>query len=354
MGTDDRRRPAGDTPLRDVGHDRARARPGFILVDVTHGHDDVGRQRAHSYGHEHAVPRAGSRYRGRLVAALALTAGFLVVQVVAAALTNSLALLSDAGHMLTDVAGLAMALAAIHLADRHEARHRAGSATSRHTFGLYRLEILAALLNAVLLVVIAGYVMFEAVRRFGDEPDVLAVPVIVVASIGLAVNLVAYALLRRGADESLNVKGAALEVLADAVGSLGVVAGATLVALFDWVWVDTAVAVAIGVWILPRTLRLGAQAVRILLQSAPPALDLHELEGALAALPDVIDVHDLHAWTLTSEMEAVSAHLMTTAGADPHATLDRARELVSVRFGIHHATFQVEPETHEGCAELHW
>ena len=312
---------------------------------MTHGH-------AHSHGP--TVQRAGSRYRGRLVAALVLTAAFLLVQVVAAALTSSLALLSDAGHMLTDVAGLAMALAAIQVADRHEARHGAGSAGSRHTFGLYRLEILAALFNAVLLVVIAGYVLVEALRRIGDEPDVLAGPVIVVAAIGLVVNLVAYALLRRGAHESLNVRGAALEVLADAVGSLGVLAGATLIALFDWEWVDTVVAVAIAVWILPRTMRLGAHAVRILLQSAPAALDLRELEGALAALPDVVDVHDLHAWTLTSDMEAVSAHLMTSAGADPHATLDRARELVSERFGIHHATFQVEPETHEGCAELHW
>lgn len=331
-----------DERLDDQG-DRSR----FILDSVSHDH-------GHSHGHSHAVPRAGARYRGRLVMALGLTAAFLIVQVVVAAVTNSLALLSDAGHMLTDVAGLAMALAAIQVADRHEARHRPGGSTSRHTFGLYRLEILAALLNAVLLVLIAGYVLFEAVRRIGGSPEVVAGPVIVVAGIGLVVNLVAYALLRRGAEESLNVRGAAFEVLADAVGSVGVLVGATLVALFDWVWADTAVAVAIGVWILPRTLRLGAQAVRILLQSAPSALNLRELEGALAALPDVIDVHDLHAWTLTSDMEAVSAHLMTTADADPHATLDRARELVSEQFGIHHATFQVEPETHEGCAELHW
>ena len=309
----------------------------------------------HSHRHDHgAHARAGERHRPRLVAALALTGVFLVVQAIAAFATNSLALLSDAGHMLTDVAGLAMALAAIQVANRHEVRHRSGSLVSPHTFGLYRLEILAALMNSLLLFVVAVYVMVEAVRRIGDEPDVLAVPMMVVGAIGLAVNLVAFMLLRKGAEESLNVRGAYLEVLADAVGSVGVIVGAVLVQAFDWVWVDSVIAVAIAIWILPRTWRLGRQAIRILLQSAPPDVDLRELELELSALPDVVDVHDLHVWTLTSEMDAVSAHLMTTTEADHHATLDRARAVVADRFGITHATFQVEPSTHEGCAELHW
>jgi cobalt-zinc-cadmium efflux system protein len=177
---------------------------------------------------------------------------------------------------------------------------------------------------------------------------------LVVAVLGLVANLVVFALLREGAKESLNVQGAYLEVLADTVGSVGVIVAAVLLQVFGWTWVDPVVGAAIGLWILPRTWRLGGQAVRILLQSAPPGLDVARLEGELAALPGVVDVHDLHVWTLTSEMEAASAHLMTTADADAHQVLDRARSLLHDAYAIDHTTFQVEPDTHTGCAEIAW
>jgi cobalt-zinc-cadmium efflux system protein len=298
----------------------------------------------HVHGHQ---ARSGERHKGRLTAAFGLLAAFMVVEFVAGFATRSLALLSDAGHMLTDVIGLGMALAAIQLASRGtERRHR--------TFGLYRLEILAALANAVLLFGVAGYVLVEAVRRIGDPAEVRGTPMLVVAALGLVANLVAFGLLREGAKESLNVEGAYLEVLADTVGSIGVIAGAAVLQVTGWTWVDAVVGVAIGLWILPRTWRLGGQAVRILVQAAPPGVDLDALHAELGALGGVVDVHDLHVWTLTSDMEVASAHLMVRRGADTHGVLDEARHLLADRYGITHATLQVEPDDHEGCAEIAW
>jgi cobalt-zinc-cadmium efflux system protein len=302
----------------------------------------------HVHGHAHGVgARAGTRYKGRLLAALVVLATVMVAEVVVAFVANSLALLSDAGHMLTDVAGLGMALAAIHVADR---AHTDG----RRTFGLYRLEILAALANAVLLFAVAVYVLVEAVRRWGDPPEVLVGPMLAVAVLGLVANLVAFALLRAGSKESLNVEGAYLEVMSDLVGSVGVIAAAVVIAVTDWAWVDPAVGVAIGLFILPRTWRLGAQALRVLVQAAPPGVDIAGLESDLRGVAGVVDVHDLHVWTLTSEMEVASVHLMVCDGTDSHAVLDRAREIMREGHGIDHATLQVEPDTHQGCDELAW
>ena len=308
---------------------------------------------SHAHGHSHGLGpgaaggRAGARHKRRLLLALVVLAVVMVAEVVAAFAANSLALLSDAGHMLTDVAGLGMALAAIHVADRSR------SAGPR-TFGLYRLEILAALANAVLLAAVAVYVVAEAVRRWGDPPEILVGPMLVVAVVGLVANIVAFALLRSGAKESLNVEGAYLEVLADLVGSVGVIAAAIVIAVTDWAWVDPAVGVAIGLFILPRTWRLGAQALRILVQAAPPGLDLVGLDADLRALSGVVDVHDLHVWTLTSEMDVATVHLMVAEGTDAHGVLDQARTIMRDGHGIDHATMQVEPDTHEGCDELAW
>ncbi len=315
----------------------------------------------HGHGHAHGagLARAGVRHRNRLFIALVLISGFFVVEVGAGFATNSLALLSDAGHMFTDVLGLGMALAAIQLASRFQAR-RAGPATDTslgqhsHTFGLYRLEILAAFVNALLLAAVAVGVLAQAVRRLISPAEVLNTEMLAVAGVALAVNLVALALLRVGATESINVEGAYLEVLADTVGSVGVIVAAVLMRTFGWNWVDPVAAVAIGIWILPRTFRLGRQAVRILLQAAPTHLDLSRIEAELSAINGVVDVHDLHVWTLTSDMDAASAHLMCKSGTDPHAVLDQARHLLSSRYGISHGTFQVEPESHLGCRELTW
>lgn len=306
-------------------------------------------------GHDHATglsTSAGAKHRNRLLAAFAIILAFFVVEVIAGFLTNSLALLSDAGHMLTDVIGLGMALAAIQLALRFESRP--GGARSAHTFGLYRLEILAAFVNALLLFGVAIWVLIEAIRRLFDEPEVLGVPMLVVAVLGLLANIVAFALLRSGARESLNVEGAYLEVLADTVGSFGVIVAAVALEVFGWAWVDPVIAAGIGLWILPRTLYLGRRAVRILLQAAPEHIDLDELAGELSALEGVVGLHDLHVWTLTSGMDAASAHLVVSRGADTHGVLDQARHLLADGYRVAHATLQIEPDDHEGCEEISW
>lgn len=314
----------------------------------THAHSHA---RTHGHGHAHvhgaAAARAGARHRGRLGMALAVLVGVTVAEVVAGLVTGSLALLSDAGHMLTDVMGIGMALAAIHVADR-------GAGRRDRTYGLYRLEILAALANAVLLLGVAAYVLVEAARRFGDPPHVTAGPVVVVATIGLVANVVAFFLLRDGARESLNVEGAYLEVLSDLVGSVGVIVGALVMGATGWAWVDPVVGVAIGLFILPRTVRLGRQALRILVQAAPPGTDLDALESELRALDGVVDVHDLHVWTLTSDMDVASAHIMVCDGTDAHGVLDAARVVLRDAYGIAHATLQVEPDTHVGCDDVTW
>lgn len=297
-----------------------------------------------SAAHDHTV-RASQRHLKPLTISFLLVVAFLIVEAVAGFWTGSLALISDAGHMATDALGLGMALAAIIAGNR--------PASARRTYGLYRIEILAALANAVLLFAVAGYVLYEAISRLSSPPEILSGPMIVVAIGGLIVNIVAWWLLRDGADESLNVEGAYVEVLADLVGSLGVLAGAIIIWLTDWTIVDPIVGAAIGVFILPRAWRLGRKALDILLQSAPERIDLEQLSTELAAIPNVVDVHHLHIWTLTSEMDVGTAHLMTFDGVDPHPVLDEARTILQ-QYGVEHATLQVEPESHGGCTEINW
>jgi len=301
-------------------------------------------------GHDHGTgaANAAGRHRGPLWAAFGLLAVFMVVEAVAAFLTGSLALLSDAGHMFTDVLGIGMALAAI-----TAARHAA--ADPQRTFGLYRLEVLAALANAVLLFGVALYVLVEAVLRFGDAPEVSSGPMLVVAAGGLVANVVAFVLLRRGAKESINVRGAYLEVMGDLVGSVGVIAGAAVILGTGWFWVDPLVAVAVGLFILPRTWKLGREAVRILVQAAPGHLDVAAMRTSLGAVPGVCDVHDLHVWTLTSGMEVASAHLGIDGEAEVGAVLSAARTALHDGFGIEHATLQVEPVAATGdCQTATW
>ncbi len=320
--------------------------------DETHGRKGKGDHSHSHHGHSHGPSlRAGARHLGRLKIAFAVIALFFAVEAVAGWLTNSLALLSDAGHMLTDVVGLGMALAAITLANRFEQNTDRGTS---HTFGLYRLEILAAFVNALLLFAVAIWVLVEAAGRLRSGPEVLDGPMLVVAALGLVANLVAFALLREGAKESINLEGAYLEVLADTVGSVGVIVAALLIRFFGWGWADPLIAALIGLWILPRTWRLGRNAVRILLQAAPEHISLERLRHDLGSIQGVLDVHDLHVWTLTSEMDAASAHLKTTDDSDLHGVLDEARDLLADTYGIDHATLQVEPESHVGCEQVSW
>jgi cobalt-zinc-cadmium efflux system protein len=276
-----------------------------------------------------------------------LVVAFLVVQVVVGIATGSLALLSDAGHMATDALGLGMALAAIGVASRADAaEHR--------TFGLYRIEILAALANAVLLFGVAGYVLVEAILRLGDPPDVASGPVLLVGALGLAVNLVAFALLRRGATESLNVRGAYLEVVADTIGSVGVIVSAGVMWVSGWNWVDPIVGAGLGLFILPRAWSLGRASLRILVQAAPAGIDLAQVRAALASLDGVVDVHDLHVWTLTSEMDVLTAHLSVADGSATQDVLGRARTMLAGDYGLSHATLQVEVGASRECDELSW
>jgi cobalt-zinc-cadmium efflux system protein len=305
-------------------------------------------------GHDHAsatVQHAGAAYRRRLFVAFLLIGGFFVVELVGGLVTNSLALLSDAGHMFTDVVGLGMALAAIQVAT-------AATAHRQRTFGLYRLEILAALANAVLLFGVAIWILWEAVQRFADPPEVLGAPMLVVAVIGLLVNLVAFWMLREGADESLNIQGAYLEVLADTLGSVGVIIAAVVIQLTGFARIDAIFGVGIGLFVLPRTWRLGRKALRVLTQTAPENIDIDEVRDALLGTDGVADVHHVHVWTLTSGMEVASAHVvLEERSADTHGVLDRARALLDDRFGIEHATIQIEPADHKACAdctELAW
>ncbi|WP_030488750.1 cation diffusion facilitator family transporter [Micromonospora chokoriensis] len=302
-------------------------------------------------GHDHhhgSVANAAHQHRGRLWAAFALLATLMVVEAVVALHTGSLALLSDAGHMFTDVLGIGMALAAI-------TATRRATGDPQRTFGLYRLEVLAALANAVLLSGVAIYVVIEAIRRFGDPHQVIAGPMLAVAVLGLLANVAAFALLRAGARESINLQGAYLEVLGDLLGSLGVIGAALLITVTDWWWADPLVAVAIGVFILPRTWRLARAAVRILVQAAPEHLQVTAVHDRLAAVPGVVEVHDLHVWTLTSGMDVASAHLTMAPGAEVGAVLTAARTALHDDFRIEHATLQIEPGAASGaCGSIEW
>lgn len=283
--------------------------------------------------------------------AFGLISAYFFVEVGGGIFTNSLALLSDAGHMFTDVLGLGMAWAAVHAAGTK-------SSDPQKTFGLYRLEILAALANAVLLFGVAIFILYEAVLRLTDPPQVLGLPMLVVASVGLVVNLVAFAVLRSGASESINVEGAYLEVLADTLGSIGVIVAAVVVETTGFALVDPVFGVAIGLFVLPRTWRLGSKALRILIEAAPPEIDTGAMKTALRRINGVASVHDLHLWTLTAGMEVGMVHLRLHEDGQAREVLNEARRILRDDYGVDHATVQVEPadygDAEHDCAELSW
>jgi cobalt-zinc-cadmium efflux system protein len=279
---------------------------------------------------------ASARHEGRLVAALALTGGFLIVEVIGGLWTGSLALLADAGHMLADVGGLAMAVVALWFARR--------PATPANTYGYLRTEILAALANGLTLFATAALILYEAARRLLAPPEIQTGPMLVIAATGLGVNLVSAGLLRRGAAESLNVRGAYAEVLGDALASIGVIAAAVIVRTTGFLLADPLISAAIGLVILPRTWRLMGQAVHILMEGVPPHLDLREIETAMRAAHGVRAVHDLHVWTLTSGKEALSAHVLVDDLADGQHVLGDLQQLLRERFEIEHVTIQLESD----------
>jgi cobalt-zinc-cadmium efflux system protein len=282
-------------------------------------------------GHGHSAAGAS---RDRLAVVLALVVGFLVVELVGSFLTNSLALLADAGHMLTDAVGVGLALLAIHFAAR--------PATASKSFGYYRLEILAAVVNAVLLFGVAAYVFYEAFQRFRDPPPVVGAPMLVIAAIGLVVNLVSLRLLAGGAATSLNIRGAYLEVLGDFLGSVALLVAGVVILVTGATIADPIASVVIAVMILPRTWRLLREAVDVLLQATPQEVDIDEVRSHLLGAEGVADAHDLHAWTLTSGINVVSAHVVLKPGADPAAVLDEVCRCLSDDFDMEHSTIQLE------------
>ncbi|MBB6349055.1 cation diffusion facilitator family transporter [Nonomuraea muscovyensis] len=298
-------------------------------------------------GHGHGHGHAGARHRWRLAVAFALVGCFFVVELVYGLLSGSLALLSDAGHMAADVVTLGAALVATRIAARPDT-------TGRRTYGSYRAEVFASLLAVAMMLGVAVYVVAEAIGRIGSEASVASRPMLVVGAAGLAVNVVALLMLRAGAEESLNVKGAYMEVVADTAGSVGVIVAGWLVAVTgDPLW-DTLVALGIGTFVAVRALSLGRQVFAVLGQHVPAGMDAAAVAADLTAIEGVRDVHDLHLWTLTSGMHVATAHLVTAERADNHAVLDRARDVLRHHHGVAHATLQVEPADHKGCDELDW
>src|SRR3546814_934594 len=298
----------------------------------------------HSHGGHSHHHTAGANSR-RLALALTLTTIFLIAEVIGAYVFNSLALLSDAAHMFTDAAALGIALAAIKVGQR--------PADDQRTFGYRRFEILAAAFNALLLFAVAGYVLWEGVARFFAPTEVESIGMLVVAAIGLIVNLISMRLLSAGKDKSLNVKGAYLEVWADMLGSLGVIAGAGLIMLTGWQWVDPVVAIGIGLWVLPRTWMLLKDTTRILLEGVPRHLSLSEVRAAIGAAPGVSGVHDLHVWSLTSDDASLSVHVELAPGATAETVRIHVAAMLREKFGIDHATIQAEQEPCEGSPALH-
>lgn len=286
------------------------------------------------HDHSHAVVREG--HARPLWFALGLTSAFMVSEVVASVITGSLALLSDAAHMFTDAAALGVSLAALRIAQR--------AADRKRTFGYYRFEILAATFNAVLLLVVAAYILFEAYERLRNPEPVHSLGMLVVAIVGLAVNLVSMRLLRAGSETSLNVKGAYLEVWSDMLGSVGVILAAVLIRFTGAVWLDPVIACLIGLWVVPRTWVLLKEALNILLQGVPKGMSLQEIEDAMKAVPGVVAVHDMHVWSLTSGKHVLSAHIVADLSRCTEQQVLADINACIARFDIHHSTTQVEAQ----------
>lgn len=283
-----------------------------------------------------SVGTAAAQHASRLAWALGLTAAYMLAEVIGGLITGSLALLADAAHMLTDVGGLALALLAIRFAARE--------ATPQRTYGYLRMEVLSALANAVVLLLLTVYILYEAYQRFLAPPEVLGGPMLIVATIGLVVNLISMKLLTGGSSESLNVRGAYLEVLGDMLGSIGVIVAALLTMWKGWVLADPIIGAGIGLFIVPRTLGLLRQVTHILMEGTPANVDLKALEVKLKAIAGVVAVHDLHVWTVTSGFDAMSCHLVVEDLANGRNALQEARRVMKEDFNIDHVTIQVEDE----------
>ncbi|MHA3685329.1 cation diffusion facilitator family transporter [Leucobacter sp. HY1908] len=326
----------GCEPEFSAGHPAA---PGAGAAEgASSGH-------SHGHSHDHGLQGAGTatgKHRKRLIAVLCITLTVFVVQVIGAFVSGSLSLLADAGHMLTDATGVAIALIASLIA--------ALPATSKRTFGYLRVEILAALANGIILGVIAVVIFVQAIARFGHEVEVQSGPMLIAAIIGAAANLVSLLILQAGQKESLNVRGAYLEVLGDLLGSVLVIAAGLVIMFTGWNPADQIASILIAVLIFPRALSLLRDVVNVLLEASPKNIDVEVARTHMLAVPGVASVHDLHAWTITSGMPAFSAHVTVTDDAwnerGYHAILDELKACLMSHFDVDHSTIQLEPASH--------
>ncbi|MBZ4191215.1 cation diffusion facilitator family transporter [Niabella beijingensis] len=287
--------------------------------------------------HVHEVERsAGSRHKKKLILVLIITGVYLAAEVIGGILTKSLALWADAGHMLTDAGGLVLALLAIRYGER--------SPTPGRTYGYYRAEILAALTNAVVLIGISLYILYEAYQRFQDPPKVEGGMMMLIAVVGLIVNLAGLYILRKDSKESLNMKGAYFEVLSDMLTSVAVIAGGAIMLFTGWYYIDPILSAGIGLFILPRTWGLLKESVGVLLEGTPKDIKIEQLRSDLLQLAGVIAVHDLHVWTITSGMPVLTVHLVYQKDADAMEVLQEAQRLLGGQYGIRHTTIQTERE----------
>ena len=296
-----------------------------------------------SAGHSHS---AAGKHRWRLAVAFALVASFFLVELIAGIIANSRALIADAGHMAADVVTLGAALLATSIAARPDT-------TGRRTFGSYRAEIFASGFAVLVMLGVSAFIAFEAIGRFGSDVEPASTMMLVVGAIGLVINLIGLALLRGGASESLNLKGAYLEVMADTLGSVGVIAAALMLMITGQSWWDTIIALAIAIFVAVRAIILGRKVLAVLGQHAPEGIEPHEILTALMDVRGVTDVHDLHVWQLTSGMNVATAHLTATpdSGSDPLAD---AIAVLREQFGITHATLQIESTDGADCENANW
>jgi len=304
----------------------------------SHSHDDEGHG---ATGHSHT---AGANARS-ITIALGITGAFLIAELAGAYWFNSLALLSDAAHMFTDVAALGIALAAIRIGQR--------PADDKRTFGYRRFEILAAAFNALLLFAAAAYVLWEGIQRMIEPEAVGSAGMFAIACLGLVANLVSMRVLSSGKESSLNVKGAYLEVWADMLGSLGVIAAAVAIFFTNWLWLDPVVAIGIGLWVLPRTWVLLRDTTNILLQGVPRGMSLDTIRDAISRTDGVVATHDLHLWSVAGDDSSLTAHIVLAEGTDPEVVRNRVARVLEETFSIHHVTLQTESEPCADSQEMH-
>lgn len=330
-------------------HDHSVSAPKRDISPSGSASDSAGAPKASaakaSGGHAHHHADARKLSKKRILTVLAMTGSFMIIEAIAGWMTGSLSLVADAGHMFGDVAALALALGAIWLSSK--------PANASSTYGYHRSEILAALANSVLLVIVSIFVFAEAISRFSHPPEVHGIPMLIVAVAGLVVNLISMRLLTDSADKSLNAKAAYLEVLSDMIASIGVIVAATLMITMGWYLADPILSALLSLFILGRTWGLLKESIDILMENAPNHVDLRELTKSMSAVAGVVAVHDLHVWTITSGMIAMSGHVAIKDGSDGEVILDELKELLEHQYEISHTTIQLENEsTSRRCNDI--